>query len=145
MRSGFALVAVLSACTLAGCWEVSEISYKNFEEAKKAGAIGESKWLPEWLPEDARDIRESHDVDTNQSWLSFRLETPLRLPSSCSPVRSLESVDASRVLKFPGFVRDMQQRIKELEGEFYECSEGNAVRWVAVDLDAHLVYSGINF
>lgn len=145
MRSSLALLSVVFASALAGCWEMSEVSYKDVEEARKASAIGESKWLPEWLPEGAHDIREAHDVDTNQSWLSFRLGTPLSLPSSCSRVESLELMSSKEVSRFPGFVQDSHARVEQLKGEFYECAEGGSIRWVAIDGDARRVYSGVKF
>ena len=58
---------VLSATT---CSEVMEASYSSLAEAKAQGAV-ERGWVPAWLPESARELKEKHDLDTNSSILRF--------------------------------------------------------------------------
>ena len=67
------LPVVMLSIALSGCMEVASTEYADRNQAVSRQAIGESKWLPSWLPEDAVNIRESHDMDTNESWLVFRL------------------------------------------------------------------------
>lgn len=63
------LCFLLAACD----WiEISENAYADYDEAMKAGAIGEEKWLPKFLPVSAKDIRELHNLDTNEQWVRFR-------------------------------------------------------------------------
>ena len=61
------LVAMVAACAR---WEVVERSYASREDVVRAGAIDRG-WIPAWIPESARDIREVHNVDTNVSQLAF--------------------------------------------------------------------------
>jgi len=51
---------------------VSE-SFKDYEAMKRSG-IFESGWLPSYLPKSARDIQESHDIDTNYVEASFQFD-----------------------------------------------------------------------
>lgn len=55
---------------VSGCSELVESNYPTYQQAAQSGAI-ESGWLPAFLPESASNIRESHDPETNQVWVSF--------------------------------------------------------------------------
>jgi len=61
------LLAIASACERR---DVLERAYASREEVVRDGAIGRG-WIPAWIPESARDIREVHNVDTNVSQLAF--------------------------------------------------------------------------
>lgn len=52
------------------CSDVYEAHYEDLPAARSAGAI-EQGWLPTVLPADAVDIREVHDIDTNETWGCF--------------------------------------------------------------------------
>lgn len=56
-----------------GCDRIEnvETTYSSFDDVIKANAIGEGKWIPQFLPQSARDIREKHNLDTNEIWLTF--------------------------------------------------------------------------
>jgi hypothetical protein len=73
-----------------GCeWvESPETTYANLDAAKKANAVGPGKWIPEFLPTLARNIREKHNLDTNEVWLSFHAETAglASIPRVCKEV-----------------------------------------------------------
>lgn len=77
------LIASASACF----WERPESSYSSLGEAKRNRAIDKG-WIPAWLPPSATDIREVHDIDTNESMLVFVSdpEHDWALPSDCQPV-----------------------------------------------------------
>ena len=44
---------------------------RTYEELRASGLI-ERGWVPEQLPRSATAIEESHDLDTNQGWASFK-------------------------------------------------------------------------
>ena len=46
------------------------VEYASFAEAKADGAITRG-WIPSFVPESAHDIRESHNLDTNEQWIRF--------------------------------------------------------------------------
>lgn len=63
------LVAVLLLYTSA-CSEEVEETYPTWAEAQRAGAV-ERGWIPTFVPESARAIRDSHDLDSNRQTLFF--------------------------------------------------------------------------
>ncbi len=64
---------LLAAVALSGlsCQERVESQYATAAAARAAGAV-ERGWLPSWLPPDAHEIRDVHDVDTNVVFATFR-------------------------------------------------------------------------
>jgi hypothetical protein len=65
---------VLAISVLNGCerFETLHSNYTDYATAVKADAVGFAKWLPELLPQSARDIRETHNLDSNETWVTFR-------------------------------------------------------------------------
>lgn len=91
--SAFTLVAI--STLLAGCLDtLSDAHFATAEEARDAGYV-HSGWIPPWLPDDATDIHEAHDVDTNISMLAFALPDPdaLTLPDTCRPIEYAQLFD----------------------------------------------------
>lgn len=102
--------------------------------------------MPAWLPEDAVNIRETHDMDTNESWLVFRLTSGvLTLPEDCRLESRPEMPDARVMRRFPQFARSAWSRASDYAGKFYLCPEGDAGRWVLHDEELGLVYSRVTF
>jgi hypothetical protein len=66
-----------------GCSDRIEASFDTHADAKSRGAFGPGKWLPEWIPASATDIREEHDLDTNEMWITFSFQNDLNVPPSC--------------------------------------------------------------
>lgn len=80
------LIAAVSLSGL-GCQERVESQYATAAAARAAGAV-ERGWLPTWLPPDAREIREVHDIDTNVVFATFRQAgaLPGTVPDACKPI-----------------------------------------------------------
>ena len=81
------LIAVVSLL-VAGClWETIDTSYESAEEVIDSGYL-EKGWIPRWLPRDATDLQETHNIDSNASGLSFSIprRESLELPIDCVPV-----------------------------------------------------------
>lgn len=78
--------AFILLATLAGCdpLEAVETSYPDMADAASGGSVSRG-WIPGWLAADASDIREIHNLDTNESALAF--DTPRDLswapPAEC--------------------------------------------------------------
>ncbi len=70
-------VLILASLVVMACerMEMVENVYVTFQDAVKAGAVGDEKWIPVLLPPSATDIREAHNLDTNEVWLFFRLNS----------------------------------------------------------------------
>lgn len=67
MRSfvSFALLLLM-----AGCSEQIDKTYSTYADAQRSGAI-ERGWVPAFVPSSARDITDSHNLDTNRQTLQF--------------------------------------------------------------------------
>jgi len=86
------VVLVIAALEVFFSDRVSE-SFQDYQAMKQSG-IFESGWLPSYLPKSARDIRESHDIDTNYVEASFQfdvgdtesIESNCKLPSEVNDV-----------------------------------------------------------
>ncbi|CAH0154111.1 hypothetical protein SRABI35_00590 [Stenotrophomonas lactitubi] len=78
----FALSLILTSCDL-----VMDSSYATKQEAVDAEMIAKG-WIPAWVPQEATDLREVHDLDSNVSALAFSKSRSkqLLLPSGCRPV-----------------------------------------------------------
>lgn len=74
---GFAIVGLVAAAvgvlelTTEAEWRRSE--YADLTSARAAGAV-ERGWIPAWVPEDARTIKEVHNLDSGMRWMAFMLE-----------------------------------------------------------------------
>ncbi|MDA8018470.1 MAG: hypothetical protein MPN21_13595 [Thermoanaerobaculia bacterium] len=50
-----------------------ESRHPSFDELEESGLI-ERGWVPEDFPRSATEIREAHDLDTNQVWIRFEVD-----------------------------------------------------------------------
>lgn len=74
--------------------EVDEF-YESREAAEQSKEFGgynpfQRGWIPEWIPESSRAIKETHDLDTNEQILGLQYSTgeDWDVPSICSPIAS---------------------------------------------------------
>ena len=97
MRTHFRFSLIATACLLAsGCfWETTDASYSTAKEVIDSGYLDKG-WIPRWLPSDATNLQETHNIDSNVSELSFSIPgaESLLLPASCSPVAFKDTVPA---------------------------------------------------
>ncbi len=75
-----ALAAIAASCTS----DVLDASYATRAEAAASGAVNRG-WIPTWVPPEAVELQEVHDLDTNESALSFDLPADRRWapPTPC--------------------------------------------------------------
>ena len=85
-----ALLLSLGACG-AQIDEQIEERYATWFEAQSAGAI-ERGWVPYFVPETARDIRDSHNLDTNAQRLQFTVP-PSNVSAMVSGLRRASADD----------------------------------------------------
>ena len=101
--------------------------YTVYDDTKSAEADGVYKrgWLPQWVPADAINIHEHHDLDTNDQAISFELVigNKLELPGDCA-IATNPKPPRIRTKLFP-------QSIHELSG-VQNCQN----LYVVVDTDA---------
>jgi hypothetical protein len=91
----------------AGCSETFESHYSDRQEAQRDGVF-ERGWLPDWLPASATDIREIHNLDTNEGAFSFSVQAGWSPPEAagCAPS---SQVTAPRI-RFRHFPSKIEQR-----------------------------------
>jgi hypothetical protein len=84
-------------------------------------------WLPEWLPDDATDIHELHDLDTNAQAITFSIEG-MKFDDwleECRPVKSVQP-PVLETRKFPHAVHK-NQFIRECDGFYFVKDDGGLV------------------
>lgn len=121
-----ALLFLISACDR---MDTVEDVYPDSETAINAGAI-ERGWIPTFLPPSAKDIREKHNLDTNEVWMRFSLESGelTSIEKSCHPIH-LEMVALPRKRGgdwWPGALIDGAQP-QAGEYVYYRCDDGALV------------------
>jgi len=121
--------------------EVTSISYDTYEDAKSAEAFGAYKWLPSLIPTTARNIQESHDVDSNEVWFMFSFEKNFEPPfETCS------STDRNSVVmrkpkgwdRFPKFVRDARSQVIQPGKALFACQGESYQYFLSIDRKAGL-------
>lgn len=65
-------VAVLILLQGYGWLEYRESSHLNLSAALKSDA---QSWIPDFMPASSRNIREGHDLDTNNQWMRFEFDS----------------------------------------------------------------------
>lgn len=97
-------LAIALLLSLAGCSEQVEETYPTWAEAQRAGAVARG-WIPALVPSSAREIEDSHDLDTNRQTLRFTAQ-PSDVPAMVEGLRSVSAETESRatdLLKKYGF------------------------------------------
>ena len=101
MRSVLLSLSTLLTVMVAACSDFKDSSYASMADARRAGAVDRG-WLPDLLPDSAINIRERHNLDTNQTWCAFEL-TPAAvatLRSRLSPMKSADLMNTT--VRAPG-------------------------------------------
>jgi hypothetical protein len=110
--------ALLAACAL----ETIDSSHDTLQDAISERQV-EKGWIRGWVPPEAINIREVHNLDSNSSSLSFELPTKaaLTIPGNCSRV-------AISVVVHEKFERSWWPSAEELSEQyaFHRCSVGAA-------------------
>lgn len=131
--------------TFPGCerLETVETYYQDFRTAHKANAVGAGRWIPSFLPESATDIHELHNLDTNEIWLVFRMNSADRGSIS----RFCEPATETRIIfprKSPAdwwpdlFVQNAASAINtQTSYTYYQCQDNGTL---AVDSIANQVF-----
>ena len=79
------LLLLISVLCLVGCDEDIEAHYPTYSDLEKA-ADGPRSWMPKWLPRNAADIHDWHNLDTNSTLISFSVpEATPALLVDCRP------------------------------------------------------------
>lgn len=124
-------VGALGVASLSGCdrSDILQSYYPTYEAAVQDGAIGRG-WVPGFLPRSAQQIREVHNLDTNETWVAFDFvwEDGTLLEAACTSV-SVELVILPRERSTEAYVPWWPQQLlgqvtaASEEFSFYQCRE----------------------
>ncbi len=112
MRHVTTVVLLLS---LAGCSEQVDATYSTHADAQRAGAI-ERGWIPTFVPPTARDITDTHDLDTNRQTLQFTIPSS-DVGKMVAGLRSVSAKDQSAAAEL------VEHRLGAASEAYIVCSE----------------------
>ncbi|WP_303635748.1 hypothetical protein [Stenotrophomonas tuberculopleuritidis] len=77
-------IVVTFCSALCACGLVMDSSFDTLQEAIDSDMVNKG-WIPDWVPQEATDLHEVHDLDSNTSALAFTKPraVPLELPTDC--------------------------------------------------------------
>lgn len=133
----------IASLALAACERIETVSqqFDTYDAAAVKNAIGEWKWLPQGLPPSAIDIRETHNIDTNEVWFSYK-DPDLRVPAGCVQITP-ESATAPRITKASGESKRVASLASSLlesrDAPIYACNDEAYRYLVAVDRSSGMV------
>jgi hypothetical protein len=124
-----------------GCSDRREASFATPKEARNAGAVAKG-WIPGDLPDSATELREVHDVDTNEVWGTFRLYTNEPGTIGLSRIEASRinghSVRAPRVTWWPEKLSgSLDARSLEKDGFELYAARGQTEFWIAINQQTH--------
>lgn len=115
--------------------EVTEADFETYEELASAKGIFDAGWIPVWIPQSAKKIKEAHDIDTNQSFLSFEFSPSEAFWSHCEPidVEQVKLPEKRMLERFGGFAVMALDVIRiGTDVKFYRCEE-NTEKFLAIE------------
>lgn len=132
------IVSVLLACVVilygAMRLEITESYYETYEKIVEIPNVFDAGWIPAWLPKTAKQIKESHDIDTNEVWITFEFSTSDKFFESCLPLKksAIDLPSEQRIHRFPSFVVEALSSVKNEAMNFYQCDQ-DSNRYLAID------------
>jgi hypothetical protein len=129
MKKIIFLVSVSVCLLLLVFFSLSELdetsaSYENYSEVASTPGLFDAGWIPIWLPKSAFNIQESHNVDTNESWLMFNYIASDKFYMTCALTskNAIHFPSIERVGGFPDFVAHKFGKLQADDSlTFYEC------------------------
>lgn len=114
--------------------EVTESYYEAYEKVAEIPNVFDVGWIPAWLPKTAKQIKESHDIDTNEVWITFEFSASDKFYETCLSLKksAIDLPSEQRINRFPGFVAKALSSIKSKAVDFYQCDK-DSNRYLAID------------
>lgn len=133
---GFSLIAILLLFVYFLLDENIENQYSNYEQVSQNGVVPSDTWVPVFLPKTATDIKERHNIDTNETWVFFKYgeSDKLDLAKPC------ESLPFDKVI-FPRVDRSSiilwWDDLEESKFDFFQCEQNS---FLALNKNIHEAY-----
>lgn len=134
------VIVLLFAFIFIGCerMETMESTYPNFEAAVKADAVGEGKWIPDFLPHSSTSIRERHNLDTNEQWLSFNFSgenDPILNSCKKTTLQEIEYPRRSPGNWWPQTLIQDSDKQQKTNYVYYKCQENDFLGIMALNME----------
>jgi hypothetical protein len=118
------VLAFIVLLSFQGCKENPKTYYATVADATADKAF-ERGWLPEIMRTDVAEIHESHDLDSNHGWATFRYhgQFPMRVESDCA------RIPIDKIGTWPKFMNDIEAsaRMGSKTIDAYKCGPFVAV------------------
>lgn len=124
MRHASRLPLAVIIFLFAGCSENLSETYSDWQAVNASGSM-ERGWIPKWLPTEAINIKEQHNLDTNALAISFEVTSPnYQLDGvSCEEVEEA-SKPLIKLDSFPSRI-DKMDALRKCDGYFvYQSGTG---------------------
>ena len=125
-------LAISASLLCCGCDNLDlekDAAYQDMRAAIADGAVTRG-WIPSWVPNNATNLREAHDLDTSESLLLFHVpaSSQMALPESCKPV-------AAESIATPNLERDWWplDETSRKSYRLHQCSQAAPNEFVAVN------------
>ncbi|MCD4754147.1 MAG: hypothetical protein K8R40_13840 [Anaerolineaceae bacterium] len=113
--------------------DYEEYTYKTYADALSAGAIDRG-WIPDFIPETAKDIHLGYNIDTNDIALTFNKgSADLTEVPGCTPTKNQGSHSMNPKWWSDSFYDDPTTR-------FFQC---DSETWLAINEDAVWYWNGL--
>ena len=123
-----------------------DAAYADRAQVEADGAFTKG-WAPDFLPDSATNIRESHNLDTNECWLTFTFEKDaehsMKTVLASTDLQNVKFPRASSSRRRPWWPQNLLAPSPNLERQFtfYTYVNGCGNRWfVAVECEAPKVW-----
>jgi hypothetical protein len=126
---GLAALLMAAACER---METTEDAHPDLQAAINAGVM-QKGWIPQFLPPSTRDIRLSSNLDTNEVWLHFSMNSSDRgsIENACRPSQRAEMTFPRRTVArwWPGALTEERRSAQRQEASylFYHCEDGGSI------------------
>jgi hypothetical protein len=120
-----ALGIVLAVLRYMEYTENPKSAFESYEELERSGLIARG-WLPQYLPPSATNIKESHNLDTNRVWATFRYQLG-DLSSVESACNRIAESDLGKKFLCPPFGTRTSTVVLRNDGEGYYLSYENGI------------------
>lgn len=123
------LLLLVSLTFLNGC-EFLDLQSSSHETLSEAVQSQAQSWIPSILPASARNIKETHNLDTNEQWLRFTFldSDASQLLKSCPVVEvAVEQLPRRPLLSW--WPSELQRSTKRIPSNFsiHQCSDGGRI------------------
>ena len=103
-------------------------------------------WLPQWLPENATNIYQQHNIDTNQIWVKFEVKRDMTLPKDFTKLND-KHISKLKIPEpysafwwFEGLIQQQPANDNALSANIFQKEENNLTTYLIIDRTSAIYY-----